>query len=125
MRLDACPPKGCPAEIQQKQQEHCAHRAADKGDDRGGQVDIADKNADGAEGGDGNDEIQLGTVDGLHRNKPLLDKNREILGMDLRQQRQQNIRQQLEGLLQIGLGQTGVVDDQRVSEAGVRYGGIL
>lgn len=38
--------------------------------------------------------------------------------MDLRQQRQQNIRQQLEGLLQIGLGQTGVVDDQRVGEAG-------
>ena len=75
MRLDACPPKGCPAEIQQKQQEHCAHRAADKGDDRGGQVDIADKNADGAEGGDGNDEIQLGTVDGLHRNKPLLEEN--------------------------------------------------
>ena len=93
--------------------------------DGGGQVDIADKDADGAEGGDGNDEIQLGTVDGLHRNKPLLDKNREILGMDLRQQRQQDIRQQLEGLLQIGLGQTGVVDDQRVREAGVRYGGIL
>ena len=112
VRLDACPPKGCPAEIQQEQQEHCAHRTADK-------------DADGAEGGDGNDEIQLGTVDGLHRNKPLLDKNREILEMDLRQQRQQNIRQQLEGLLQIGLGQTGVVDDQRVSEAGVRYGGIL
>ena len=41
------------------------------------------------------------------------------------QQRQQDIRQQLEGLLQIGLGQTGVVDDQRVGEAGVRYGGIL
>ena len=125
MRLDAYPPKGCPAEIQQEQQEHCAHRTADKGDDGGGQVDIADKDADGAEGGDGNDEIQLGTVDGLHRNKPFLDKNREILGMDLRQQRQQDIRQQLEGLLQIGLGQTGVVDDQRVGEAGVRYGGIL
>ena len=45
--------------------------------------------------------------------------------MDLRQQRQQNIRQQPEGFLQIGLGQPGVVDDQRVSEAGVRYGGIL
>ena len=119
------PTEGCPAEIQQEQQEHCAHRTADKGNDGGGQVDIADKDADGAEGGDGNDEIQLGTVDGLHRNKPLLDKNREILGMDLRQQRQQNIRQQLEGLLQIGLGQTGVVDDQRVGEAGVRYGGIL
>ena len=67
MRLDACPPKGCPAEIQQEQQKYCAHRTADKGNDGGGQVDIADKDADGAEGGDGNDEIQLGTVDGLHR----------------------------------------------------------
>ena len=67
MRLDACPPKGRPAEIQQEQQEHCTHRTADKGNDGGGQVNIADKDADGAEGGDGNDEIQLGTVDGLHR----------------------------------------------------------
>ena len=125
MRRDACPPKGCPAEIQQKQQEHCAHRAADKGDDGGGQADITDKNADGAEGGNGDDEIQLGTVDGLHRNEPLLDENKKILVTDLRQQRQQNICQQSESLRQIGLGQTGVVDHQRVGEAGVRYGGIL
>ena len=54
-----------------------------------------------------------------------MDENKKILVTDLRQQRQQNICQQLEGLLQIGLGQTGVVDDQRVGEAGVRYGGIL